>query len=292
MGLLPGGVLYLRGWGLFIGIYFSSNTVVTPPSCCRVSEIQREAPREGPNAYWGAPDGVGVSMRTNMENTGFPRVWDTIVWTINPKEDDMQFKLSAVAAAVAEQCGTVVSSAVNAENSARDKWSKAGKALYKAGARVEALTKGTKDEPNPAQDDSLIETVERMIIDACTASFKPFKFDGGSYTFGELINMTREALREADDKVLSQTRRSCQQQVGSLFGLIRRYVDRVQNPDKERGTKGKGKGKAEPKAETTDPIVIIQGYINQATKLVDVIDVDRFQNAGLEMIALMRKWRK
>lgn len=200
-----------------------------------------------------------------------------------------QIKMSPVAAAVAESCGTVVSAAVNAENSARDKWAKAGKALYKAGARVEALTKGTKDEPNPSQDDSLIETVERMIIEACTASYKPFKFDGGSYTFGELINMTREALREADNKVLSQTRRTCQQQVGSLFNLVRKYVDRVQNPDKERGTK---KAKTETKTETTDPIVLIQGWINQATKMVDVVDVDRFQNAGLEMIALIRKNRK
>ena len=202
-----------------------------------------------------------------------------------------QLKMSAVAAAVAESCGTVVSAAVNAENSARDKWSKAGKALYKAGARVEALTKGTKDEPNPAQDDSLIATVERMIVEALTACVKPMKFGQESYTVGALLALTREELRDADDKVLSQTRRYWQQQVGSLFGLVRRYVDRVQNPDKERGTKGKGKGK-ETIAETTDPIVIIQGWINQATKMVDITDVDRFQNAGLEMIALIRKMRK
>ena len=74
-----------------------------------------------------------------------------------------------------------------------------------------------------------------------------------------------------------------------MFGLVRRYVDRVQNPDKERGTK---KTKPEAKTEVSDPIVIIQGWINQATKMVDVADVDRFQNAGLEMIALMRKMRK
>lgn len=200
-----------------------------------------------------------------------------------------QFKLSAVAAAVIESCGTVVASAVNAENTARDRWSKAGKALYKAGARVEALTKGTKDEPNPAQDDSLIQTIEKMIVEALSASVKPMKFGQESYTVGALLGLTREELRDADDKVLSQTRKYWQQQVGSIFGLVRRYVDRVQNPDKERGTK---KGKAEPKAETTDPIVVIQGYVNQATKMVDVADVDRFQNAGLEMIALLRKMRK
>lgn len=200
-----------------------------------------------------------------------------------------QVKMSAVAVAVAESCGTVVSAAVNAENSARDKWAKAGKALYKAGARVEALTKGTKDEPNPAQDDSLIDTVERMIVDALTACVKPMKFGTESYTVGALLALTRDELRDADDKVLSQTRKYWQQQVGSLFGLVRRYIDRVQNPDKVRGTK---KAKTETKTEETDPIVIIQGYVNAATKMVDVADVDRFQNAGLEMIALIRKNRK
>jgi hypothetical protein len=203
----------------------------------------------------------------------------------------MQLKLSVVAAAVAEQCGTVVASAVNAENTARDRWSKAGKALYKAGARVEALTKGTKDEPNPSQDDSLIETIEKMITEALSASVKPMKFGGGTYTVGELLNMTREALREADDKVLSQTRKYWQQQVGSIFGLVRRYVDRVQNPDKVR-TKGTGKKAETTTAESVDPIVWIQDLINKATTVVDVADVDRFQNAGLEMIALLRKHRK
>lgn len=200
-----------------------------------------------------------------------------------------QVKLSVVAAAVAEHCGNVVAAAVNAENSARDKWAKAGKALYKAGARVEALTKGTKEEPNPAQDDSLIETVERMIIDALTACVKPMKFGQETYTVGALLSLTREELRDADDKVLSQTRRYWQQQVGSLFGLVRRYVDRVQNPDKERGAK---KAKKEEPAKTDDPIVTIQGWINQATKMVDVADVSRFQDAGHEMIACLRRVRK
>jgi hypothetical protein len=199
-------------------------------------------------------------------------------------------KLSAVAAAVVESCGSVVASAVNAENTARDRWAKAGKALYKAGVRVEALTKGTKDEPNPAQDDSLIGAIERMITEALSASVKPMKFTSGTYTVGELIGLSREALRDADDKVLSQTRRYWQQQIGSIFGLVRRYVDRVQNPDKERGTKKEKK--ADTPAEASDPIVILQGFLAQKTKLVDVANVDRFENAGLEMIALIRAHRK
>jgi hypothetical protein len=200
-----------------------------------------------------------------------------------------QVKLSVVAAAVAESCGTVVAAAVNAENSARDKWAKAGKALFKAGARVEALTKGTKEEPNPAQDDSLIEAIERMIVDALTACVKPMKFGQETYTVGALLSLTREELRDADDKVLSQTRRYWQQQVGSLFGLVRRYVDRVQNPDKERGAK---KAKKEEPAKTDDPIVALQAWAANAAKMVDVTDVQRFQDSAFEMIACLRRVKK
>ena len=195
-----------------------------------------------------------------------------------------QLKLSNVAAAVAESCGTVVAAAVNAENSARDKWAKAGKALYKAGARVEALTKGTKDEPNPAQDDSLIDTVERMIVDALTACVKPMKFGTETYTVGALLALTRDELRDADDKVLSQTRRYWQQQVGSLFGLVRRYVDRVQNPDKART---KGNKKAQPAKGETDPVTIIRGWIANKTKMVDIANVHRFENALTEALVCL-----
>lgn len=198
---------------------------------------------------------------------------------------------SIVAQAVETQCGTVVSAAVNAENQARDKWAKAGKALYKAGARVEALTKGTKEEPNSAQDDSLIETVEGMIVDALTACVKPMKFGTETYTVGALLALTTAELREADDKVLSQTRRYWQQQVGSLFGLVRRYVDRVQNPDKSQAPRNSGK-KNDKMEQPADPIVVLQGWMANATKMVDVADVNRFQDAGHEMIACLRRVRK
>lgn len=201
-----------------------------------------------------------------------------------------QLNLSPIATAVSETCGTVVASAVNAENTARDKWAKAGKALFKAGVRVEALTRGTKDEPNPTQDDSLIETVERMIVDALTACVKPMRFGTESFTVGALLALTREELRDLDNAVLSQTRRYWQQQVGSLFNLVRRYVDRVQNPDKQRSKKGKAESKAEP--TESSPIVVIQSWINAATKMVDVADVSRFQDAGHEMIACLRRVKK
>ena len=199
-----------------------------------------------------------------------------------------QLKLSTVAAAVAESCGKDVAAAVNAENAARDKWAKAGKALFKAGARVEALKKGAKDEPNPQQDDSLIQTVERMIVDALTASRKPEVYiiagKPRAFTFAELLALTREDLREIDTKSVSDAKRRCIQDVGSLFGLVRRYVDRVQNPDKARA---KGNKKAEPAKAETDPVTIIRGWIANKTKMVDIANVDRFENALTEALVCL-----
>ena len=199
-----------------------------------------------------------------------------------------QLKLSTVAAAVAESCTGVVAEAVNQENKARDRWAKAGKALFQAGARVEALTKGTKDKPNPQQDDSLIAIVERMIVDALTASKKPEKYIIGSetraFTFGELLALTREDLREIDTKAVSDAKRRCIQEVGSLFGLVRRYVDRVQNPDKARE---KGNKKAEPAKGEADPVTIIRGWIANKTKMVDIANVDRFENALTEALVCL-----
>lgn len=203
-----------------------------------------------------------------------------------------QVKLSAVAAAVAESCGKDVAAAVNAENAARDKWAKAGKALFQAGARVEALTKGTKEKPNPQQDDSLVAIVERMIVDALTASRKPEKFVIGNetraFTFGELLALTREELREIDTKAVSDAKRRCIQDVGSLFGLVRRYVDRVQNPDKVRT---KGNAKADAKPEVADPVTIIRGWIANKTKMVDIANVDRFENALTEALVCLTQKR-
>ena len=203
----------------------------------------------------------------------------------------MAHSLTKVAAAVAEQCGTVVSAAVNAENTARDKWAKAGKALFKAGATVEALTKGTGDEPNPQRDDSLIETVESMIVDALTACVKPMKFDGETYTVGSLLALTRDELRDADNKVLSQTRRYWQQQVGSLFGLVRRYVDRVQNPDKIRGKKEKKTVASEPSTMRGDTLegarLMLQALLAGKAKVVSTAVIDRYENALTEALALL-----
>jgi hypothetical protein len=76
---------------------------------------------------------------------------------------------------------------------------------------------------------------------------------------------------------------------GPMVSRIRQYIDKANGIEKTREKKDKAEDRT---TESDDPIVKIQGWINNATKMVDVADVDRFQDAGLTMIALLRKMRK
>lgn len=194
---------------------------------------------------------------------------------------------SLVAQAVAENCGNDIVAAVVATNGMINKWEKAARSLFKQGARAEMLRRKPRGDQF---DESLENVVESFIIQAMNAG-KPFRFGIITLTFAEVISLTREQLREYDDKVISATKIDCIRTVASRYGLMVRHLDKFQNPGivRERGTKN---DKAEIKTETTDPIVLIQGLLAKKTLLVDVADVDRFENAGLEMVALMRKHRK
>jgi uncharacterized protein related to proFAR isomerase len=76
---------------------------------------------------------------------------------------------------------------------------------------------------------------------------------------------------------------------GPMMSRVRQYIDTANGVEKTREKKEKTDGKTEV---SDDPIVLIQGLMARKTKLVDVADVDRFESAGLEMIALMRRVRK
>jgi hypothetical protein len=193
---------------------------------------------------------------------------------------------SIVAQAVAEHCGNDVVAAVTAQNGADGKWERAARSLYKQGARVEMLRRSPK---GPDFDGSLESVVEAFIVQAMTASTKPFKFSAGSFTFAEILGLGRDQLRELDDKVISNTKRTCIQTVASRYGLMVRHLDRFQNPDKVREEK---KAKKEESAESSDPIVILQGFAANAAKMVDIADVDRFKDSAFEMIACLRRVRK
>ena len=199
-----------------------------------------------------------------------------------------------------------VSDAASSEHTTRDKWSRAGKGLAKCHLTSVMLVKPTEANPNDAFNQDAYDQVRIFIVQGVSAAKKAITFNtvipgsvtaespkgSNRWSVADLLALTRDQLRDIEDDVLKNMRREYMQLVdGTMMSRIRMYVDKANGVEVQRGAKGKGKGK-ETIVETTDPIVIIQGYINQATKLVDVIDVDRFQNAGLEMIALMRKMRK
>jgi hypothetical protein len=196
---------------------------------------------------------------------------------------------SVVAQAVAEHCGNDIVAAVTAQNSADGKWERAARSLFKQGARVEMLKRKPR---GPEFDESLETVVEAFIVQAMTASTKPFKFSAGSFTFAQILDLDRHQLRELDDKVISATKVDCIRTVASRYGLIVRHLDKFQNPIKVQEERDAAKAAKETNSETVDPIVTIQGWINQATKMVDVTDVSRFQDAGHEMIACLRRIRK
>lgn len=198
-----------------------------------------------------------------------------------------------------------VSDAASSEHTTRDKWSRAGKGLAKCHLTSVMLVKPTEAKPNDAFNQDAYDQVRTFIVQGVSAAKKAITFNtvvpgsvtaespkgSNRWSVADLLALTRDQLRDIEDDVLKNMRREYMQLVdGTMMSRIRMYVDKANGVEVQRGAKGKAE--TETKTESADPIVVIQGYINQATKLVDVIDVDRFQNAGLEMIALIRKMRK
>ena len=174
-------------------------------------------------------------------------------------------KLSAIAAAVNEH-GAAISDAVSNEIRVRDKWLTLGKTLYADGVRVAMLVPSTDKNPNDKADQSLIETITRYVVVGLSASKKGLKFDTPNpyaagktqtakgphmWTIADMLSLTRDELRAIDDETLKAARRYWTMQVGSMFGKVRNYVDRQENPDKHRAEKEE-KAKEE-KAKTEAP---------------------------------------
>jgi hypothetical protein len=208
----------------------------------------------------------------------------------------MKFDLTPIAA--------TISDAAAAEHATRDKWVRAGKALAKAGVVSGMLVKSTEKNPNGLWNESVHDQVRGFIVQGVSASKKGMTFQSivpgsvsetspkGSnrWTVADLLGLTREQLREIDDDVLKTQRREYMQLIdGPMISRVRQYIDKANGVETTREKKEKVDDKT---TESDDPIVKIQGWINNATKMVDVTDVDRFQDAGLTMIALLRKMRK
>jgi hypothetical protein len=212
--------------------------------------------------------------------------------------------VSAVAEAVQQQCGAAVSDAAGAETQARDKWLRAGKALAKAGVTSQMLVKATEKNPNDAFDAVVLDSVRTFIIQGVSVAKKTLTFasivpgsvseetpkGSNRWTVATLLALTREQLRDIDDDILKTQRRVYMQLIdGPMLSRIREYVDRANGIEKTRGEK---KEKEETKTESTDPVVTLQAWAANAAKMVDVVDVQRFQDSAFEMIACLRRVRK
>ena len=157
---------------------------------------------------------------------------------------------------IAAACGaqaSAFSDAASAEHAARDKWVKAAKVSVKAGVKLVMLVKGTEKAPNALYDAQVVEVIRTAIITGVSASKKGMKFSTAlpgstgadmvsgkmhTWTVADLLDLTRDQLREIDDDVLKTQRRTFMQLVdGPMMSRLRGHIDKLENPDKARNAR-------------------------------------------------------
>lgn len=164
------------------------------------------------------------------------------------------FNLNPVAAACGAQASVFIDAA-SAEHAARDRWVKAAKVAVKAGVTVAMLTKGTEKAPNPQYDKDVVAVLRGCIVNGVSASKKGMKFSSplpsatGAdivagkmhvWTVNDLLALTTAQLRDIEDDVLKTQRRAFMQLVdGPMMSRLKGHIDKIENPDKQRGTKEK-----------------------------------------------------
>lgn len=206
-----------------------------------------------------------------------------------------QFQLTAAAAAA-------LSDAASAEHTARDRWVKAGKALAKAGITSMMLVKSTEKHPNDAFNAEALEAVRAAVIQGVSASKKSMQFSTAipgtinaenikgqtKWTVADLLNLRTDQLREIDDDVLKTQRRVFMQLIdGPMLSRVRDYIDRANGVEKKREKKTETK----TETETMDPVTMLRSLLAKKTILVDITDIDRFENALTEAIVCLTRKR-
>ena len=162
------------------------------------------------------------------------------------------FNINPIAAACGAQA-SAFSDAASAEHQARDKWVKAAKVSVKAGVKLVMLAKGTEKAPNALYDAQVVEVIRTAIITGVSASKKGMKFSTAlpgstgadmvsgkmhTWTVADLLDLTRDQLREIDDDVLKTQRRTFMQLVdGPMMSRLRGHIDKLENPDKARNAR-------------------------------------------------------
>jgi hypothetical protein len=219
------------------------------------------------------------------------------------------FNLNPIAAACGAQAA-VFSDAASAEHQARDRWVKAAKVSVKAGVKLAMLVKGTEKAPNPQYDAQVVEVIRAAIVAGVSASKKSMKFSSplpGStgadmvsgkmhaWTVADLLALTRDQLRDIEDDVLKTQRRTFMQLVdGPMMSRLRGHIDKIENPDKARGTKGE-KTADKAAAPNDGPLLdrmaaLLQEFNASVLALKDangktLAGVIQAQEAGLELLA-------
>lgn len=202
----------------------------------------------------------------------------------------------------------VVSGAASAESSARDKWATAARAAYKAGVSVLMLVKGSKTEPNEQFDPVVFETLRQYIIAGVSASKKPQAYDsvrpdasgddalgkvGKTWSFAQIVNLNKEQLRAIDDdKLRTQRRVSIQLVDGTMLGRLRGYLDRIENPEREKvGKTAKKMAANDADAPFMERLVAMLHQFNAEVLMMKgangqtLSGVIQAQEAGLELLA-------
>lgn len=167
---------------------------------------------------------------------------------------------------------------------------------------------GTVKVPNPKFDQAVYGAIRTAIITGVSASQKGMKFGtalpsaAGAdivskadhvWNVSDLLALTRDQLREIDDAVLKTQRTYYKSMVeGTMFGLVRKYLDRIENPDKVRGVKSADKTAAPADAGPIwDRLAALLAEVNSTclawkdAKGATPKGLIDLQEAGLEMAA-------
>ena len=216
----------------------------------------------------------------------------------------------------------LIAAAVTSQLGTDKKWKVVGIGAYKQGVRVAMLrptitNAAGESVPNPEYCEGTKNTIDAYIIGTLTASCKPEKFDAvqpwatgadamkseAHWTIAEVLSLTTAQLREISVtcKMVGRAKREYTQRVGSLFALVRKYVDQYENPEKvvvKREAKTNPKGKTAADAPLLDRMVSLLAEFNaNVLGLKDdtgktLPNVIAAHEAGLDLLAKIGQMRK
>ena len=176
-----------------------------------------------------------------------------------------------------------VSTASSMQTKTNDKWVHAATLAFKSGVTVAMITKPTEEEPNPQFDEENYTKLWDATMLGVSAGKGELKFAEANpfatgaeqlgisttatgrrrtkkkefhrWTVQQVLALDKAGLRLVTDPILRTQRKVFQQNVGTMMNALRRYIDRLENPDKERAAKTSKKNK---KAEAPESAPLLE----------------------------------